>query len=265
MQALVFTLAAPMMAFGEIAVDERRGTASRPTRSAVIGLLAAALGIPRTDPRQVALAEGYDIAVRTDLPGRLLADYHTVQVPPASAVSRTAKSAGRRPATRAEELAVGDLGTKLTRRDYLTDAAFTVLIVARDGAPVPVEDLASALERPAWRLSAGRRSCPLGLPPAPRVVEAATVVEAFMAYDLAEEAIPERAALKSLFRKDRPVDATAPAPTPIAADIGLAPVLGFTPSRRETRRDAVADRRRWQFAPRVELVGQAVATGDRTR
>jgi CRISPR system Cascade subunit CasD len=263
MQALVFTFAAPMMAFGEIAVDERRGTAPRPTRSALLGLLAAALGVDRADPRQQALAIGYDMAVRTDRAGRLLADYHTVQVPPASAINKAAKQNGRRPSTRAEELAVGDLGTKLTRRDYLTDAAFTVLITARDSAPVSLSGLATALERPHWRLSAGRRSCPLGLPPAPRVVEADTVVDALAAYDRAEDDVPERAVLRSLFRSDHIWKYGDPPVAPIAADLGLEAVLGFVANRRETRRDTVADRHRWQFAPRVELVGRPGNAGDR--
>lgn len=262
MQALVFTLAAPMMAFGEIAVDERRGTAPRPTRSAVLGLLAAALGLDRADPRQLALADGYDMAVRTDMAGRLLADYHTVQVPPTSAINKVAKQS-RRPSTRAEELAVGDLGTKLTRRDYLTDAAFTVLITKRDTAPAPLPELAIALERPRWRLSAGRRSCPLGLPPAPRVIEADTVVAALAAYDQAEDGVPGRAVLRSLFRSDRTWSNGDRPAAPIAADLGLEAVLGFAATRRETRRDAVADRSRWQFAPRVELVGRPAIAGGR--
>jgi len=263
MQALVFTLAAPMMAFGEIAVDERRGTAPRPTRSAMLGLLAAALGLDRADPRQRALAEGYDVAVRTDRAGRLLADYHTVQVPPASAINKAVKRAGRRPSTRAEELAVGDLGTKLTRRDYLTDAAFTVLITARPVAPVPLSELADALKQPYWRLSAGRRSCPLALPPAPRVVEADTVVDALESYDRAEDGVPERAALRALFQSDRTRSTGGPPGASIAADLGLESVLGFAATRRETRRDAVADRSRWQFAPRVEVVGRPADSGDR--
>ena len=41
---VVFRLAAPLASFGEVAVGERRPTADRPTRSAVIGLLGAALG-----------------------------------------------------------------------------------------------------------------------------------------------------------------------------------------------------------------------------
>jgi CRISPR system Cascade subunit CasD len=249
MQALLFVIAAPLMSFGEIAVDERRGTAPRPTRSAVLGLIAAALGWARADPRQQMLAEGYDIAVRVDRAGRLVADYHTVQVPPGSAVRRRV---GGPPATRAEELAVGDLGTKLTRRDYLADAAFTVLVRARPSAPAALADIAAALQRPHWQLSAGRKACPLGLPPAPRPIEADTVAAAFAAYDRAEDAEGEsaRSALRRLFGLG------SERPAAVAADLALEAELGFTETRRETRRDMAADRVRWQFTRRVELVGR---------
>jgi CRISPR system Cascade subunit CasD len=263
MHALIFVVAAPLMSFGEIAVDERRGTAPRPTRSAILGVIAAALGWDRADARQQALSDGYDVAMRVDRPGRLLADYHTVQAPPTSAVRRRA---GGRPATRAEELAVGDLGTKLTRRDYLVDAAFTVMVVARPSAPASLDAVAAALERPRWRLSAGRRACPLGLPPAPRLVDAPTVAAAFAAYDLAEDDAgevwpraqrgnredPEKA--RRLLRRLFGIGCDRQAA--VAADIGLEAELGFAATRREMRRDLAADRMRWQFARRVELVGR---------
>ncbi len=263
MQALVFVIAAPLMSFGEIAVDERRGTAPRPTRSAIIGLIAAAFGCDRADPQQQVLSAGYDVAVRVDQPGRLLADYHTVQVPPASAVRRS----GRRPATRAEELKVGDLGTKVTRRDYLTDAAFTVLMVARPSAPTPLAAIGAALERPRWRLSAGRRACPLGLPPAPRLIEASTIAEALAAYDMAENAAGEACAgrrhaapepARQMLRRQLGIGCDRQAA--VVADIGLQANLGFDVTRQEMRRDLAADRTRWQFARRIELVGRL---GDR--
>jgi hypothetical protein len=48
---------------------------------------------------------------------------------------------------------------------------------------------------------------------------------------------------------------------PVAADFGLEGVLGVVATRHEKRRDAVADRGRWQFAPRLELVGRLCAAG----
>ena len=89
-------LYAPLAAMGDIAVGERRGGFDRPARSAVLGLVAAALGIDRADEEgHAALDRGYRMAQRVRARGTLVEDYHTVQAPP-----RTARRAGRRGGTR---------------------------------------------------------------------------------------------------------------------------------------------------------------------
>jgi CRISPR system Cascade subunit CasD len=85
---LTFTLAAPLASFGGVAVGERRGSDDRPAKSAIIGLLAAALGIEREDEEtHAALAREFFCAVRIEnfkvrAPRRLMTDYHTAQSPP---------------------------------------------------------------------------------------------------------------------------------------------------------------------------------------
>ena len=97
MRFLLFTLYAPMGSFGEIAVGERRMSWARPGRSAILGLVAAAQGVERTDETaHQRLEAGLYYAVRTDAPGRPLLDYHTAQTPKARK--------GRTFATRQEEL-----------------------------------------------------------------------------------------------------------------------------------------------------------------
>lgn len=60
------TLYAPFASFGGLAVGERRGCERQPTRSALIGLLGAALGIDRADEAsQNALVGGYGVATQT--------------------------------------------------------------------------------------------------------------------------------------------------------------------------------------------------------
>ena len=84
MRFLLFTLYAPMGSFGEIAVGERRMSWARPGRSAILGLVAAAQGVERTDETaHQRLEAGLYYAVRTDAPGRPLLDYHTAQTPKA--------------------------------------------------------------------------------------------------------------------------------------------------------------------------------------
>src|SRR5215213_3306304 len=73
---LTFTLTAPLAAMGEIAVGERRSSWDRPGRSAVLGLVAACLGIGREDEAaHEALETGYGLALRVQKSGSLLPDY----------------------------------------------------------------------------------------------------------------------------------------------------------------------------------------------
>lgn len=227
---LLFQLVAPIGAFGTVAVGERRETASRPAHSALAGLIAAARGMERADSRQAAFAAGLAFATRRDWLGPLLADYHTAQTPPARK--------GKVWATRREELA-GETNTILSRRDYRTDCAFTIACHAEAG-PFTLEEMESALRRPVFTLYLGRKSCPLGLPPDPRIVAARTLIEAFAAYD----------------RERRRPAAFANWPSgagEIACDARLRPLADGL-ARREIRRDIVVDRKSWRFDLRDEFI-----------
>jgi len=124
-----------------------RRTTDAPTKSGVLGLLCAAMGVPRVEasrerlPRLVAL----QMAVRCDRPGIHWWDYHTV-------------GAGMRMRT-AEGGMKAD--TMLTRREYLCDASFLVVL---QGDPPVIEELAGALRNPVWPLYLGRKCCPVSRP-----------------------------------------------------------------------------------------------------
>ena len=174
MRFLVFTLYAPMGAFGEIAVGERRMSWARPARSAILGLVAAAQGIERADENSHRrLESGLYYAVRTDVPGRPLIDYHTAQTP------RARK--GRRFATRREELESDNLNTVLSTREWRADSCFTVVLWSRPDSSLDVEEMAGALRNPCFVLYVGRKSAPLGLPLNPEILEADTFMDAFEA------------------------------------------------------------------------------------
>ena len=159
---LAFDLAAPMGAFGSYAGHERRGSESMPSRSAVLGLLGAALGIERADHDGQAALRRYRVAVRLLAQGALLRDYHTVQTVPA----RIGRPNGRRAAIEA----IGrDINTSITVRDYRTDVAFIVAVWS-DDAPWPLPRLRDALLRPVFVLFLGRKSCPPAAPLDPRIV-----------------------------------------------------------------------------------------------
>src|SRR6266540_3316838 len=88
-ETVVFTLWAPLAAMGDVAVGERRAGFDRPGRSAVLGLVAAALGLDRADEAaHAALDRDYLMAQRLLHRGELLQDYHTVQAPPADRKAR---------------------------------------------------------------------------------------------------------------------------------------------------------------------------------
>lgn len=159
---LTFTLAAPMASFGALAGNERRGTLDRPGHSLLVGLVAAALGLRREDPKLPALGDAARFAVLQGAVGAPLRDYHTVQTVPSR---RKALHATRREALRA-----GPVETALlTERDYVTDALFFAAMTLDPAAPVTLDDCRNALLKPRFTLYLGRKSCPLALPLAPRL------------------------------------------------------------------------------------------------
>ena len=235
MRFLLFTLYAPMGSFGEIAVGERRMSWARPGRSAVLGLVAAAQGIERADEAaHQRLEAGLHYAVRTDAPGRPFIDYHTAQTPKARR--------GRTFATRRDELESDALNTVLSAREWRTDAFFTVALWPRKGETVDLDEIAECLRHPHFVLYVGRKSAPLGLPPNPAIVEAATFMDAFSVRQANDEE-------RTVLRRSN-VDGTAHGAVVCDHD---APG-GSRAGRVERRRDSVASRARWQFAERLERV-----------
>ena len=234
MDVLVFTLAAPVGSCGGLAVGERRYSAERPGRSLVLGLVAAALGLDRADDAAHAdLERRLGTAVRMDRPGELFDDYHTAQVPPARR--------GKRWPTRRTELAEPALETILSIREYRADVHVTPALWLREPGDPDLARIADALVRPHFRLCLGRRSCPLGCPPAPRVMAVDSLVAAFDAYD-----------------REAAGGSPPAGPVGVVADAEAAGFLGprTTPERVVTRRDVVLSRSRWQFGTRHELVAR---------
>jgi CRISPR system Cascade subunit CasD len=227
---LLFRLYGPLAAWGDIAVGEYRPSFAHPGKSAIIGLLAAALGIRRDEEeRQKSLAEACSFAVRVDSMGMLLRDYHTSQVPSAKK--------GVVHYTRRSELAADNLNTILSSRDYRCDAAYTVAIIVAEGSPYTVQQLAAALLKPVFMLYLGRKSCPLAMPLQPQVVNAATLREALASVSPVEE-------LSGIVQKG---DAMVFWEDDTASGLERQQVI--------TRRDEPRSRKRWQFSERRENCG----------
>lgn len=77
MATLLLRLAAPLQSWGADSKFETRKTNREPTKSGVIGLLAAALGLRWDDAVGLARLNGMHFAVRADREGSLLVDFHT--------------------------------------------------------------------------------------------------------------------------------------------------------------------------------------------
>ncbi|MFD0851028.1 type I-E CRISPR-associated protein Cas5/CasD [Actinomadura adrarensis] len=151
---LLLHLSGPLQAWGERSRFNQRDTSTAPTRSGLIGMIAAALGRRRDEPID-DLAE-LRFTIRIDRPGTLLRDFHTVGGGMPRHLTVITAEGKRRSA---------ETATLTSDRYYLADAAFTVLATASD--PALLETCARALRRPHWPPYLGRRSCP---PDAPLVL-----------------------------------------------------------------------------------------------
>ena len=217
---VILTLAAPMGAFGDLAGHERRHSGAWPARSAVLGLVGAALGVRRDEVAGQEKLSRWHVAVSVLSRGGAFWDFHTVQTIP------TARA--KQPATRRDALdALGSSDNPLiTWRYYRSDCAFGVALWGGE-APERVRD---ALMRPHFTPYLGRKSCPLSAPMAPRVVKAENPVEALA-----------RIQLPSFLKRE--LDPRRP--LVVASD---EPLDG---GRQEIRWDEPLDRTSWHFGPRT--------------
>lgn len=168
---LVFRIYAPLASWGQEAVGGVRPTGLFPTRSALLGLVGAALGIERDDEkRQANLQASFSFAVKQLTPTNLLRDYHTTQVP----------SQGKQHSwTRKMELGnTQKLNTILSSRDYRCDGIWIIAITLNKGSEYTLSELKKAMLFPKFQLYLGRKSCPLSLPTTPRIRNHVTLKEA---------------------------------------------------------------------------------------
>lgn len=243
---LLMRLYGPLASWGEIAVGESRHSAVQPSKSALLGLLAAALGIERDDEAaQSALARSYRFGIKLICAGSPLRDYHTVQAP---ASQRKVHYRSRR-----QELAdPSRLGTLLSMREYRCDSLALVAVEALDDAPYALATLKDALLKPRFTLYLGRKSCPLGLPLQPQLISQDSL-----------RAVLDSASQPSLLallgsrpeqpwptRADR--SALRPAGARYYWEEGMQ--AGMNPDLQVVRHDQPLSRRRWQFSPRREWV-----------
>ena len=131
-ETLLLRLAAPMQSWGRRSRFGYRDTGIEPSKSAVVGLLAAALGRRRDDP--IDDLDELRFGVRVDQPGVVERDFHTA--------ADVAKYGG---------------GTEalVSYRFFIADAVF---LVGLTGDGELLHRLAGSLESPVFQLFLGRKA-----------------------------------------------------------------------------------------------------------
>ena len=137
MKTILLKFAGPLQSYGTSSHFETRYTEYYPSKSAVIGLLAACLGYRRDEAENLRELSKLQFAVRIDQDGTLLRDYH---------IARSYKDKGV------------ESKTYVTNRYYLEDALF---VVALSGMDELIDTLTKAIKSPYFQPFMGRRSLPV--------------------------------------------------------------------------------------------------------
>ena len=127
---LLLRLSGPMQSWGTSSNFETRRTDRFPSKSGIVGMIGAALGMTRQDDFQ-SLSKKFRVGFRVDRPGKLLLDFHTVQPI--------------------------NLNGKLTYREYLCDAVFLAGIESDNQR---IDEISNAIRNPFYPIYLGRKSCP---------------------------------------------------------------------------------------------------------
>ena len=143
MATLLLRLVGPMQSWGVTSRFDERDTGKEPSKSGVLGLLAAALGIDRSNWSDLEPRTRLTMGVRHDRPGLPKDDYQTAAC---AASDRIIKASGS-PSTD---------GGVVSHRNYLADAAFLVGLEGTD--PDILKKAQGALRNPVWPLGLGRKS-----------------------------------------------------------------------------------------------------------
>lgn len=127
---LILRLAGPLQAWGSSSRFSSRMTEREPTKSGVMGLMAAALGRRREE--DVEDLTSFKFGVRIDQGGTVISDFHTAHT-----------FDGRQ--------------SFVSKRYYLADAIF---LVGLEGEYELLEEIHQAVLQPVFPIFLGRRSCP---------------------------------------------------------------------------------------------------------
>ena len=250
MRFLLFQIYAPLVSWGEIAVGGERQSSRHPSKSAIIGLVAAALGIKREEEERLnSLSDSIGVAVQLYSGGSVLKDFHTVQVPRSK--SKIVYH------TRREELLGLDEKDNaiISRREYRCDSLSVVAVYLKEEkTEITLEQIEGALHEPYFHLYFGRKSCVPSLPLAPIIIDKSNLKEVFDSYRVEfplpiSENNPEW--LQDVFL-------AYPQKTLFESNVSYfwesGVTTGFKQLQSVERYDQPLSRRRWQFTSRTEYM-----------
>lgn len=140
MKTILLKFAGPLQSWGSSSHFESRHTDPHPSKSAVIGMIAAAFGYRRDCTDKITALNKLHFAVRADQVGDIKEDYqtaHKYKFNPDKTLERT----------------------YVTHRYYLEDAVFVAAVGHEDD--VWMDRIVQALRHPYFQLYMGRRSYPI--------------------------------------------------------------------------------------------------------
>lgn len=138
MKTVLLKLSGPMQSWGTSSHFETRNTDYYPSKSAIIGIIAASFGYKRDEDEKIKKLNDLDFAVRVDQVGVLRQDYQ---------IASRYK----------DDWTIAD--TYLTYRYYLEDSVFIVALSSEDEKWM--DEIIYALKHPYFQQFMGRRSCPV--------------------------------------------------------------------------------------------------------
>lgn len=142
MPTLLLGLVGPMQSWGTTSRFDRRETDKEPSKSGVVGLLAAAMGIDRNNWTDLEPLTLLSMGVRHDRPGRISRDYQSAAGAPTDSIIKADRTLSH--------------DGVVSQRFYLADAAFLVGLEGDDNGILKKAN--AKLKDPTWPLGLGRKS-----------------------------------------------------------------------------------------------------------
>jgi len=176
-QLFTMRLAAPIASLSGPRIDTIGDTLPIPTRSMVVGIIGAALGIGYDQPDVLQqLQDTMRLAVVVHRGGTVIRDYQTVRMGLPHMTGPMWWQDGQRLGVM--KRAGGDSERTITGERPLTcDYDATIVVELLPGAPFDAGQILNALRAPAHPLSIGQRSCIPSLPIAGEPLQAATLAD----------------------------------------------------------------------------------------